>query len=280
MLGEKSIVQNESAFERFRRTNSVRNNCVKKKTSYFIEHHLSSTEIYVERTEETIPAVLVVNDTEGADSFLTFVYEDEDIQLGDYFTWKENNHFFVLEKVHVIKEVDYKKFRALECNAVTSEGHWIAFRGNMKSYRNTSLKGQVELTSLQPIVIAPISANLEINKTFVIGSQHWKVIDADLSSINGIGYYYVQRDLNPRNLEEEQDALYENNELAASNVIYIGEKVKLATDKGYIDGNNITVLSRNIDNVVFAANEAGPLSVTVVVDGINKTYNYIVKEVL
>lgn len=271
----------EGAFERYRRANSVANNCIKKKTSYFIEHHLSSTEIYVERTQETLPAVLVVNDSEGIDSFLTFVYENEDIQLGDYFTWKENNHFFVLEKVHIIKEVDYKKFRALECNAVTSEGHWISFRGNMKSYRNTSLRGQVELTSLQPVVIAPISANLQINKTFVVGTQHWKVIDADLSTINGIGYYYVQRDLNPRDLEAEQDELYDNGTMVSSNTIYVGEQITLTTERGYIiSPSPIQIISKSATSVTFAANQTGPLSVTVRQDSIDKTFNYDVKEVL
>jgi hypothetical protein len=271
----------EGAFERYRRANSVSNNCVKKKTSYFIEHHLSSTEIYVERTKETLPAVLVVNDSEGIDSFLTFVYENEDIQLGDYFTWKENNHFFVLEKVHIIKEVDYKKFRALECNAITSEGHWIAFKGNMKSYRNTSLKGQVELTSLQPIVIAPISANLQINKTFTVNNQQWKVIDADLSSINGIGYYYVQRDLNPRDLEAEEDALIDSGELDSNNTIYVGEKLTFNSERGYvISAMPIQILSRTATTVEVAAKQPGPLTITVRQNGIDKSYNYEVKEVL
>ena len=272
---------NEGAFERFRRANSVANNCVKKKTSYFIEHHLSSTEIYVERTQETLPAVLVVNDAEGVDGFLTFVYEHEDIQLGDYFTWKESNHFFVLEKVHIIKEVDYKKFRSLECNAVTSEGHWIAFQGNMKSYKNTSLKGQVELTSLQPVVIAPISANLQINKTFTVNNQQWKVIDADLSSINGIGYYYVQRDLNPRDLESEEEALMDSGEIVTSDTVYVGQELTFESEKGYvISAMPIQILSRTSTSVKVAPKQEGPLTITVRQGGIDKSYNYNVKEVL
>lgn len=270
----------ENAFERYRRVNSVKDNCTKKKTSYFIEHHVSSTKIHVERTDETIPSVLVVNDAEGADQFLTFVYDEEDIQLGDYFTWKETNHFFILEQVHVIKEVDYKKFRALECNMVTSDGIWLYFRGNMKTYRDIALRGGYELNSLQPVVIAPIGAGLKINGYFTANSQVWHIVDADLDTINGIGYYYVERDLNPRNMEDELEALDEAGELDTSNTLYIGEKVKLHTYRGYYTSNkHINIDSRSNNSITFAATEPGELVVVVRDEsGIDRRYTYMVKE--
>lgn len=271
---------NEGAFERFRRTNTVKDNCTTKKTSYFIEHHLSSTNILVERTNENLPAVLVVNDTEGADQFLTFVYQDADIQLGDYFTWKEDNHFFILESVHIIKEVDYKKFRALECNAVTSDGKWIYFKGNMKTYRDIALKGNYEINSLNPVVIAPISAGFVINGDFVMNNQTWHIVDADLDTIKGIGYYYVERDLNPRNMEADIEALEDADALDPANTLYVGEKVTLSTYKGYIEADKaITILSRSANSVEFAANEAGDMRVIVRNSGgANVTYIYSVKE--
>lgn len=271
-------MQNESPFARFRRTNTTKNNCTKRKTSYFIENHLSSTTIYVERTDITIPAVLVVNDKEGADEFLTFVYAEEDIQLGDYFTWKETNHFFILEDVHVIKEVDYKKFKALECNAQTSDGVWLHFKGNMRTFKDNTIRQNYEINGLKPLIIAPLHDSLKINGYITIDNQTWHIIDADVDSIHGIGYYYVERDLNDRNLEEELDILVENDELDSNNTLYVGEECTLATTRGFIEANDIEIINRTVDSITFKPLKKGELSVVVIQNNQRLIYNYEVKE--
>ena len=273
------IMQNDSPFARFRRTNTVKNNCTKRKTSYFIENHLSSTVIYVERTDTTIPAVLIVNDKEGADEFLTFVYAEEDIQLGDYFTWKENNHFFVLEDVHIIKEVDYKKLKTLECNAQTTDGVWIHFKGNMRSFKDNTIRQNYEVNGLKPLIIAPLHDSLKINGYITIDNQVWHIVDADVDSIHGIGYYYVERDLNARDIEAEIEALEENGELDGPSVIYVDQGVTLISQYGFIRSSaDIEILKRDANSVTFCPKSAGYISITIRQDNIEKTYNYEVKE--
>lgn len=271
-------MQNESPYARFRRTNTTKNNCTKRQTSYFIENHLSSTEIYVERTEATIPSVLVVNDAEGADGFLTFVYAEEDIQLGDYFTWKEDNHFFILEDVYIVKEVDYKKFKALECNVQTSDGVWLYFKGNMRTFKDNALRQNYEINGLKPLIIAPLHETLKINGYITIDDQKWHIIDADVDSIHGIGYYYVERDLNSRNIEDELELLEEEGLLDGPSVVYVGQGVTINSDKGFITGDDIQVLKRTANSVDFKFTSAGRLSVTVKQNNVEKTYNYEVKE--
>lgn len=111
---------NENAYERFRRLHTVKNNCLRSKTSLFIENHESSTTIVVDRTEESIPAVIVMTAVDGPDNAYLYVYDEADIMRGDYFTWNEEEKFFVLDKERIIKDVDYHKYKVLECNVLVN----------------------------------------------------------------------------------------------------------------------------------------------------------------
>lgn len=83
----------------------------------------------------------------------------------------------------------------------------------MTSFKNTTLKGSSyeEVTS-QPVVIAPINDKMILNGYIIINEQNWRIVDADRDTINGIGYYYIEKDLNSRNLEQELDELEDNGE--------------------------------------------------------------------
>ena len=105
----------ENAYDRYRRNYQVQSGCLTKKTAYFIENHESSVMIGVNRTEEEIPAVLVFTDKEGADEIFLYVNTQDDFQVQDYFTWNSIT-FFAYEQVNVVKEVDYVKYKALQCN--------------------------------------------------------------------------------------------------------------------------------------------------------------------
>jgi hypothetical protein len=105
----------ENAYDRYRRNFNIQKDCLRKKTAYFIENHESSVAINVLRTEEDIPAVLVFSDKEGADEAYLFVSANDDFQVQDYFTWNSTT-FFAFEKVEVVKEVDYIKYKVLQCN--------------------------------------------------------------------------------------------------------------------------------------------------------------------
>lgn len=271
---------NENAYERFRRVHQVGQNCTNKKTSYFIKNHESSTEITVVRTSEELPAVMVMNHAEGADNSLLYVYADADINLGDYFDWKEDYHFFVLERVTIIKNVDFKKFTALECNVKVNDNFWAFFMGNKRAFKTTSLAGgNYEADNLQPILIAPINEELIINGYITFNNQKWRILSADLDSIAGIGYYYIDRALNPRDLESEMDELEDNGLAPSASTIYVGAEVTVETEQGYLVADDIIITKRTGNAVTFKATAAGSLSVSIRRNGNIATISYDVREV-
>lgn len=114
---------NENAYERYRRVHKVSHSCAKQRTSYFIERHESKVTIHLPRTDEDIAAVVVMTDSEGPDNALLFVYSEADVVAGDFFSWNEGEHnFLVTERVTIIKDVDYKKFNTVECNIQLDDG--------------------------------------------------------------------------------------------------------------------------------------------------------------
>lgn len=273
-------VPNENAYERFRRVHKVSKSCTDKKTSYFIANHESSTEITVVRTGEELPAVMVMNHAEGADNSLLYVYADADINLGDYFNWKEEYHFFVLERVTIIKDVDFKKFTALECNVLVNDQFWAFFMGNKRAYKTTSIVGgSYEADNLQPILIAPVNDEFKINGYINFNNQAWRILSADLDSITGIGYYYIDRALNPRNLESEMDELEDNGEAPSANTVYVGAEITAPTEQGYLVADDIVIIKRTAAAVTFKAMTAGKLTVTTRQNGEEVTISYDVREV-
>lgn len=271
---------NENAYERFRRVHKVGVSCTNKKTSYFIQNHESSTEITVVRTGEELPAVMVMNHAEGADNSLLYVYADADINLGDYFTWKEDYHFFALERVTIIKDVDFKKFTALECNVLVNDQFWAFFAGNKRAFKTTSLMGGFyETDTLQPILIAPINDEFKINGYIRFNNQEWRILSADLDSISGIGYYYIDRALNARDLESEMDNLEENDLAPSASTLYVGQEHTVDTEQGYIVANNIVVVKRTATAATFKPTAAGLLSVTLRRNGNPVSISYEVREV-
>lgn len=272
---------NENAYERFRRLHTVKNNCLRSKTSLFIENHESSTTIVVDRTEESIPAVIVMTAADGPDNAYLYVYDEADIMRGDYFTWNEEEKFFVLDKERIIKDVDYHKYKVLECNVLVNNSFWAYFKGNMTSFKNTTLKsnGYEQVTS-QPLLIAPINSELKLNGYITINDQNWRVVDADRDTINGIGYYYVEKDLNSRNLENDMDELEENGEAPTATTWYKGQTVSVVTEKGYIKADkNIQIIKRTVTSVTFKLLESGVIHVAVQESGEIKEHTYTVKEV-
>lgn len=275
-----TVPNNENAFERFRRVHAVAQGCNKQKTSHFIRNHESSTEITVVRTSDVLPAVMVMNHAEGADNSLLYVYKDADINLGDYFTWNEDYHFFILEPVIIVKDVDFKKFTALECNVFVNDSFWAYFAGNRRSYKATSLAGgYYEIDNLQPVLVAPINDELVINGYIKFNQQTWRILTADLDSIHGIGYYYIDRALNSHDIEADLDRLADSDNPPEDNTVYIGMEITVATEQAYLAASNVKIVKRSASAVTFIPQQAGDLRVVVRQNGIERTLVYDVREI-
>lgn len=267
----------ETAYERYRRNIDVQNGCLKNKTAYFIENHESSTIIEVNRTGEEIPAVLVFSDKEGADEIFLFVYEDSDFQIRDYFTWKSIT-FFAYEKVEVVKEVKYIKYKALQCNVLVNNSFWAYFRSTLRAARDNALTNKFEDSTLIPLLIAPKNSELFIGGRISFNDQVWNIEDGDIFTISGIGYYYLSRGLNSRDEEEIEDE-----DRTPLNELYIGQEIKLETEMGYCSAeeeykNNYTIKERSMNYVIILPTKEGKLEIKTLKQGNTITNYYFVKE--
>lgn len=265
-------MQNRTAYaERFRRVAEVQDDCLKRKTAYFIENHESSTTVHVVRTDEDIPVVLVLSHNEGADEAFLYVYSDDDYQLGDYFIWN-SLYFFSYEVERVVKEVNYIKYKVLECNVFVNDNFWAFFKGTLRTTKDVGFSKNFEESNIVPLLIAPRNDELVVGKDIVFDNQVWDIEDGDLYTINGIGYYYLTRGVNSRDNEEIDEELLEPQ-------YYIGSKIQISTELGYYSANLLVELvERNVSSVTILPLESGELQVTTLEQGNPVIHTFIVKE--
>ena len=267
----------ENAYDRYRRNYGVHQDCLRKKTAYFIENHESSVIINVTRNGDDIPAVLVFSDREGADDILLYVSVEDDFQLQYYFTW-QNITFFAHEKVEVVKEVDYVKYKALQCNVFVNDSFWAYFRSTLRAARDNTLSGTTEVSTLIPLLICPKNPQLSIGGQIHFNDQVWDIEDGDIFTLSGIGYYYLSRGMNSRDEEE-----WEPEEPIIPNQYYRGEPIKIDTSMGYckpvdINEDLFKIKERAVDYVIILPIKEGTLNVEIMQlnEVVQKTF--IVKE--
>lgn len=266
----------ENAYDRFRRNYDVQSSCLTKKTAYFIKNHESSTVINVTRTTDDIPAVLVYTDNEGADEVILFVSKDDDFVVKDYFTWN-NITFFAYEKVEVVKEVDYVKYKALQCNVFVNDSFWAYFKSTLRSSRDNKMSNKTEFSTIIPLLIAPRNEQLVIGGQINFNNQVWDIEDGDIFTINGIGYYYLSRGINSRDEEE-----YEPEEKIPTNLYYIGAKITVPTEMSYFkvspDSFKFKIEERSINSVTIIPLESGNIQITTLIHDEPVISNFIIKE--
>ena len=270
-------MQRSNVFERYRNIDVAKQQCLKNKTSYFISNHESSATVVVNRTGESIVGTLVLNDADGPDSAYLFVHKDADIMIGDYFTWLTTT-FFIYEEAKVVKDVDYIKYKILECNVFVNDSFWAYFKSTMTATKDTSLGGVAEKSSVVPLLVAPKNEMLSIGGRVNFNNQDWDIEDGDIFTLTGIGYYYLTRGVNSRD-EEPQDE-YEN-EIS----YYVGSTIVSPTENGYYkavnaDGEDfkIKLIKRNISSITFSPMESGELQLTIIANGQSVTNVYTIKE--
>lgn len=262
-------MQRENSLERFRRLHDIKEQCLNNKTSYFLKNHESSTTITINRTEEEIQGVLILNDADGPDSAFLYVSIDSDFQVGDYFTWKTTT-FFAYEKVEIVKNVDFIKYKILQCNVYVNDSFWAYFLGPLRKITDVNLTNNTEFSKMVPTLIAPVNDQLIEGQRIIFNNQRWNIEDSDIYSIQGIGYYSLTRSFN--NLEET-----DLEELESFN--YINEKITLNTEEGYFESNvPIKILERNIQSITIQFIKKGTHTINILKDGQLLTKTFIVKE--
>lgn len=264
---------NENAFDRYRRTYDTQSDCLRKKTAYFLKNHESSVTIQVNRTEEEIPAVLIFSDKEGADEVTLFVSINDDFIVRDYFTWKSIT-FFAYEQIEVVKEVNYIKYKALQCNVYVNDSFWAYFKSTLRSARDNTMSNKTEISTLIPLLIAPRNEQLTIGGRISFNDQVWDIEDGDIFSISGIGYYYLSRGMNSRDEEG-----WEPEEPIPTNQYYIGSEITIPTENGYFTTNQkFKLKKRAMSFVTILPLEVGKLEVITLKQGEPITNTFIIKE--
>lgn len=268
--------QNENVFERFRRQEESKAQCLKNHTAYFVGHHESTCEILDLRTDETIVCTLVLTDEEGPDNAYIYVPITADFQVGDYFTWN-NTTFFAYESVMIVKDVDFYKFKVLQCNVFVNNSFWAFFRSGLRAARDNTMGKLAEVSTIVPLLIAPQREDLTYGGQVTFEDQVWNIEDGDTYTINGIGYYYITRGINPRTEEDVADA--EEEMEIPSNRYYIGSTIDVPTEMGYYQADlKVKLVLRKNSTVTIQPLEAGELHVTVLKNGEASTLIYEIEE--
>lgn len=269
------MANNENAYDRFRRQAEVKNQCLKNHDAYFVAHHESTCTITDLRTDEQLVVTLVLTDADGADNAYVYVDINADFQVSDYFTWKTNT-YFAYEQVHIVKDVDYIKYKVLQCNVFVDDSFWAYFSGPLKAIKDTSMSKDYEVAKSVPVLIAPRREELVIGGQITFNNQVWDIEDADIYTISNIGYYALTRGINSRDNEDIDFEEYEE----PSNNVYVGEKITLNTEQGYYlsSGAKAKLINRSATTITIQCLESGNLTVRTLKNGNLVESTYVVKE--
>ena len=171
--------------------------------------------------------------------------------------------------MNIAKEVDYIKYKILECNVFVNNSFWAYFKSSLASVKDISVSNKAEVSKIIPLLIAPKNNMLKIGGTIEFNNQSWDIEDGDIFTIYNIGYYYLSRGMNSR---DEED--WEPEEEIPSNLYYVGAEINLPTEMGYYkalkkivaeDGTQSTVdykvklCKRNMDLITILPLESGEL---------------------
>lgn len=261
----------ENIFDRMERLNAVKKQCEKNKTSYFVEHGESSTEVLNQRLGENQIVNIVMNDHDGGDDAFVFSLLTTDLQVGDYLTWKDTTEFMIYEQVSVIKEVDYNKFKAYECNVRVNDSFGAHLISSRTSAKDITMSNQFETSKLLFTLVCPISKGLEIDGSIKIDNQLWDIVDADTTSKSGIGFYYIERGTNTM---RSIGAMPKDKE----SVVYSGMKLTIPTENGYYTTQDKVELINRESNQITIKVPRQNFSITVRKDGQDIVKKYTVKE--
>lgn len=258
-----------SAFDRFRKIEEADKKCKLRANGYFIENHVSSTEVKVVRTDKNIKAVLIFGHEEGSDNVIFYSYPDADVQTGDYFIW-ETKHFIVFEDTYIVMEAGYKKQKAIECNTIANTDIPVAFLGSMRSYKNNRLVDNFVESKLNPAIIAPVGKFL-IGDRIIINNCSWEIIDGDLVSNPNVHYFYLDRRL--------KDTTVQTIPSEDANVIYAGSTLTVPCDNGQFSSTpSVEIKSRTLNSAVIKVPYGiTALQITANVESVETISNYVVR---
>lgn len=180
-----------SNFDRFRNKNLNQIVSLKNVNRNFVFKGYPTIEIsFINSKEDKKQTVSFVNKQEK-DMAYVYTLEDEPLQIGDIFEAK-SLICMVTEEIIIIKDVGFRKYIALLCNADLGDGNWGYFKGPEEHYINTIIKEDSTSFSQQKPILVARQGFFNIHDTIKVNGRPWLIIEADTISSPTIGYYSLK----------------------------------------------------------------------------------------
>ena len=244
-----------SSFDLFRIKMHNSENCSMNYESNFILEGTSSVIIHVMRLNADKQAALILTDKEGPDTSLVYTYKDRNIEnellKADYFTWK-NNTYFVYEDVDLIRDTNFKKQKAYQCNVSFKVGNNYYcgyYISSLSKYVDTNLQSNLNITDNdKPILILPEYNWLEVGLKIVIKGKPYKIIDFDIITNEKIAYISLDRDF----ISKQEDEVAIDEEFSMGDVFKAGVEIELPIQYGYFKTiPSVEIVSKTANTVKF-----------------------------
>lgn len=276
-----------SSFSRFTAKNQARSGSNASLNSNFIFKGYPSTTIHC--GEKAISAV-VVNQQEKDVAYI-YTKTTDTLEVGSVWMAK-TLPLLVSEEIIIIKDVQWKKYKALICNVNIGDLYgW--YYGPEKRHVSVTLHQNAILTSdIKPVLVLP-TGHITINDRIYISGRGFMVQEYDEISSPGIGYYsLVAATISKEELEnnqgknffivkEKQETITYPDEPARENEEGIIEilpyhPIAIGTEEGFFESSlsMLEVLSIKEKEVEFIVPFGAPdFSITVQEDGQLVTIN-------
>ena len=264
--------ENSNVREHISRINAIKDQCLKNKTSYFVEHSEQSVTVTNERLNSSQIVSIVMTDEDGPDNAYVFGMKDTDLQVGDYLALEDSTHFLLYESVRIIKSVDYIKFKAYECNVLVNNTVYAYLMSSQTTAKDIKMSSEFETSKLLPVLICPLNAGISIDDQIKINNQVWDVVECDDLSTSGIGYYTIERGTNTMSSQG-------NMPKDKSSTLYLGATFTVTTEDGYYSSEtSLEVVKRTATQIIFKVPDAAEFTITTVSGGKYVDTTYKVKE--
>lgn len=247
-----------SKYDLFRTKTNNATECSKKYDFNFTMNGSMATTVFALRLNKELQAGLIINDEEGPDDVIIYTARAsgcscEGLCKGDYFRWR-NKIYFVYEDIDLVRETNYIKQRAYECNVeikIDNSTYWGYFISSLTKYIGDSTKKDVVLVDGEkPILILPHFDWIEIGLRIHFGGKSWSIVDNDLITNKGIAYLSLDRDFDqitaaPKT-QPNEDIELANDELP------VNTEIEVDTMGGYFKSTpQVEIVSRQSTSVKF-----------------------------
>ena len=247
-----------SKYDLFRTKTNNATECSKKYDFNFTMNGSMATTVFALRLNKELQAGLIINDEEGPDDVIIYTARAsgcgcEGLCKGDYFRWR-NKIYFVYEDVDLVRETNYIKQRAYECNVeikIDNSTYWGYFISSLTKYISDSTKKDVVLVDGEkPILILPHFDWIEIGLRIHLGGISWSIVDNDLITNKGIAYLSLDRDFDQITAAPETQP-NEDIELA-NDELPVNTEIEVDTMGGYFKSTpQVEIVSRQSTSVKF-----------------------------